>query len=197
MTHIKVCGIKSGEHALAAAGAGADFIGLVFAASRRRISPTLARQIVDSLKDNGAAAETVGVFVNLPAGEVDRIAGSCGLDWVQLSGDETWEYCRGLSRPVIKAVRLNSGEPLEKAVENLSFGEQMLKGKRHLFLLDTDIRLGPGGRNRAGFPGHGRRGTDAPERRRGRADRPALGRGRLQRRRDRGGQGYEKDREIH
>jgi phosphoribosylanthranilate isomerase len=149
MTHIKVCGIKNEEHALAAAGAGAHFVGLVFATSRRRISPNLARQIVEALKENGAAVETVGVFVNLPAGEVDRIAETCGLDWVQLSGDETWEYCRGLSRPVIKAVRLSNAEPHEKAIENLAFGDQLLKGKKHLFLLDTDVPDSYGGTGKA------------------------------------------------
>ncbi len=131
MTIIKICGIKNEEHALAAAEAGADFIGLVFAPSHRQISPAGAEKIVAALKNDKANVAVVGVFVNIPVGAVSRIADTCGLDWVQLSGDETWEYCRDLSRPVIKVVRP------EQSGENLAYGAQMLRGQKHIFMLDT------------------------------------------------------------
>jgi phosphoribosylanthranilate isomerase len=131
MTYIKVCGIKNEGDALAAAEAGADFIGLVFARSHRQVSPNGARQIVAALKSRQATAAVVGIFVNTPVGTVSRIADTCQLDWIQLSGDEPWEYCRGLSRPVIKVVRP------EQAAETLAYGDQVLKGKKHIFLLDT------------------------------------------------------------
>jgi phosphoribosylanthranilate isomerase len=137
MTIIKVCGIKSEEHALAAAGAGADFIGLVFAWSHRRVSPAQAQRIVAALKGSHAAAAAVGVFVNAHVGDVLRIADSCRLDWVQLSGDEPWEYCRELARPVIKVVRIASDERPEHYVENLANGDSVLKGQKHIFLLDA------------------------------------------------------------
>jgi phosphoribosylanthranilate isomerase len=137
MTRVKVCGIKNEEHALAAAEAGADFIGLVFARSHRQVSPAHAREIVTALKSHNAAAAVVGIFVNTPVGTVSRIADTCQLDWVQLSGDEPWEYCRGLSRPVIKVVRLNAGDRPESFGETLAYGAQVLKGQRHIFLLDA------------------------------------------------------------
>jgi phosphoribosylanthranilate isomerase len=53
----------------------------------------------------------VGIFVNQPIGDVARAAAEVGLDFVQLSGDESPEYCREVAersgRPVIKAIRLN------------------------------------------------------------------------------------------
>ena len=49
----------------------------------------------------------VGVFVNAPLTEVRDIAKRCHLDFVQLSGDESQEYCAQLGYPVIKAVRIN------------------------------------------------------------------------------------------
>ncbi len=48
----------------------------------------------------------VGVFVNAPLPEVQEIAKRCKLDYVQLHGNESPEYCRLVNYPVIKAVRV-------------------------------------------------------------------------------------------
>jgi phosphoribosylanthranilate isomerase len=106
MTRIKICGIRTVEHALAAAEAGADAIGFVFhAASPRNVEPALVRDIVRTLP---AFVTTVGLFVNRPAAEVRAIRESAELDLVQLSGDETAEYCAELGVPYIKALRVGS-----------------------------------------------------------------------------------------
>ena len=73
MTHIKICGIKEVSHALEVAGAGVDFIGLVFASSPRQVTPAQAEKIVSALKKSKATTETVGVFVNTPASKVKKI----------------------------------------------------------------------------------------------------------------------------
>jgi len=57
MTRIKICGIKEEEHAVAIAGAGVDFIGLMFAESPRQVTPARAGKIVAALKNNKAAIE--------------------------------------------------------------------------------------------------------------------------------------------
>jgi phosphoribosylanthranilate isomerase len=145
MTRIKICGIKDESQALAAAEAGADFIGLVFAPSRRQITPTPAEKIVAALKQHQARAKIVGVFVNASAASVNKIADFCQLDWVQLSGNETWEYCRDITRPVIKTVHVNTGDTAEQISYELSYGTGILEKRKHLFLLDSDAKFSYGG----------------------------------------------------
>lgn len=111
MVRIKVCGIKTEADAIGAASSGADFIGVVFAPSRRQVTAENARSISAALKASGGKARLVGVFVNAAADDVNRVAEECALDLVQLSGDETFEYCALIERPVIKAVRVGKQLP--------------------------------------------------------------------------------------
>ena len=148
MTRIKICGIKNEEQALAVAGGEVDFIGLVFAQSPRQVTPARAEKIVASLKQNKAAAEVVGVFVNARVGTVNRIAERCSLDWVQLSGDEPWEYCRELNHPVIKVIRVSRNKKAEQACRDLAYGTKLLKKQKHIFMLDSSAREKYGGTGR-------------------------------------------------
>lgn len=137
MTRIKICGIKNEEQALAAAKAGADFIGLVFAASPRQVTPATAARIVTALKKYKTTAEVVGVFVNADADTVNRISDTCRLDRVQLNGDELWTYCREIDRPIIKAMRVNRNNPQGKVGKDIEYGMKLLKGQKITIMLDT------------------------------------------------------------
>ena len=99
---IKICGIRSLADAIAARDFGADLIGFVFAASRRQIDVAAAAEICHAVP--GTAK--VGVFVNQPSIDVNAIAEQCQLDYIQLHGDESAEYRRSLTRPLIQAVRV-------------------------------------------------------------------------------------------
>lgn len=114
MTKAKVCGITSPEDALAAADAGANAIGLVFAESSRRVSVEWAREIADTLPEN---VLKVGVFVDSGAEEVLRVAREAGLDVAQLHGDETPEtvtFLRDSGVKVMKALRVRDAASLEE-----------------------------------------------------------------------------------
>lgn len=101
---VKICGISTLEAARVAADEGADLIGFVFAPSTRRIEPSKAKEIVNNLP---TSLKTVGVFVNETKTNIERIAQEVGLDYIQLHGDETAEFARELSLPVIKAININ------------------------------------------------------------------------------------------
>ncbi len=142
MTRIKICGIREEAHALAAAEAGADFIGLVFAPSPRRVTLNQAEEIASAVK-RSHNIQVAGVFVNIPAYVADRIAEFCHLDWVQLSGDESWEYCAVITRPIIKAVRIGE-QPPNKICDDLAAGAKVLKQK-YVYLLDSQVKDKCGG----------------------------------------------------
>jgi phosphoribosylanthranilate isomerase len=99
---MKFCGITRVEDAWAAADLGAAAIGFVFApASPRAITPEAARAIAVTLPP---FLQRVGVFVDLPAADVRRIAGHVGLDAVQLHGRETPADAAAAWPRVIKAL---------------------------------------------------------------------------------------------
>ena len=144
MTRVKICGIREEAHALAAIEAGADFIGFIFTPTRRQVSPAKARDIVDAVKKSSSVIEPIGVFVDTPASEVNRIADFCGLDWVQLSGNESWEYCRQIARPIIKAIRI--GQQLREEINaELTVGLKTVSAQRVIILLDSQVEGKYGG----------------------------------------------------
>lgn len=145
MTRVKICGIKEKVHALAAAEAGADFIGLVFAPSPRQVTLTQAQEIARVIKGHSNTIEVVGVFVNMPAPVVNRTTHSCNLDWVQLSGDESWAYCQQINQPLIKAVRIRQEERPEEICDYLAAGAGILSSQRYIYLLDSQVEGKYGG----------------------------------------------------
>ncbi|NCS65712.1 MAG: phosphoribosylanthranilate isomerase [Hydrogenophilales bacterium CG03_land_8_20_14_0_80_62_28] len=103
-TRIKICGITRIEDGLAAAGAGADAIGLVFAeSSPRRVDIDLAVRIAHTLPPFVAV---VALFVNPTSAEVNEVIRHLGPDLLQFHGEETPAFCQSFGRPFLKAARV-------------------------------------------------------------------------------------------
>jgi phosphoribosylanthranilate isomerase len=139
VTGIKICGLSEIESAIAAGKAGADFLGLVFASSRRQVSPEKALPIVEAVDNLKPCPEIVGVFVNSPAKEINRIADYCRLDRVQLSGDESWQYCREIERPVIKVIHITAATEVDQVLNEIETGYRSGLKYDPVCLLDTGV----------------------------------------------------------
>lgn len=111
MVKVKICGITNLEDALTAVQAGADALGFVFcSASPRNVTPELAAEIIRQLPP---FVQTVGLFVNESLATVNETADRCGLDIVQLHGEELPDFCAAVKRRTIKAFRVKDANSLE------------------------------------------------------------------------------------
>jgi phosphoribosylanthranilate isomerase len=111
MIRVKICGITNAEDALHAAACGADALGLVFyGKSPRCLTPEVARQIIAELPPFVTA---VGLFVNETPERIRQVAGFCGLDIIQLHGDEGPADCDYAPRRVVKALRVKEAASLD------------------------------------------------------------------------------------
>ena len=113
MKLVKVCGITNAQDAHAAAEAGADAVGFVFAPSPRQVSVEKAREISAALPSD---VLKVGVFVNAAPEEVVRTSYEVGLNYAQLHGDEGPEAVAAVRDggvSVIKALRVRSAGSLD------------------------------------------------------------------------------------
>jgi len=145
LTKVKICGLTEIEHALAAGKAGADFLGLVFAPSRRQVFPEKALLLVEAVHSLRPRPAVVGLFVNTVAQEVNRIADCCRLDWVQLSGDENWHYCQKIKYPVIKVIHVSTGTKVEQILTEIEMGYQLRLKYDLICLLDSKVSGAYGG----------------------------------------------------
>ena len=110
MPEIKICGITNLDDARAACDAGADYLGFVlFNKSPRAISPDALCRIREKLDKN---TKYVGIFVNKPPLAVAKIAAECGLDIVQLCGEEQYDSFRLLPLPIWRVIRIQNEQAM-------------------------------------------------------------------------------------
>lgn len=113
---VKICGITNYDDAAAAFEMGADLLGFNFyPPSPRYLTGEDAAAIINRLP---AIIDTVGVFVNSSFEEIRRIMDACSLNWVQLHGDESPEFCMSLNSvdvKTMKALRVKDETDIKKA----------------------------------------------------------------------------------
>lgn len=107
MTKIKLCGLQSEDHIRWANEAGCDYVGFVFAKSRRQVSFSQAARIRKHLE---SSIIPVGVFVDSPIEEILSLVENNIISMIQLHGSEDEVYIKSLRSycdvPIVKAVRV-------------------------------------------------------------------------------------------
>ena len=145
MTTIKICGIQRAEDAVAAAVAGADFVGLIFVPKRRRrLTEGQTAQIVEELTEHPGGTlqrtpQVVGLFADQPIDEVNRHIESCPLERVQLCGSESLNYCEQVQAPVIKVIHVPEGGAQDGDLDRLAESIQKYRDAGHLVTLDRQV----------------------------------------------------------
>jgi phosphoribosylanthranilate isomerase len=137
-TRIKVCGLTRAGDVAVAVAAGADAIGVVFAASPRQVG---IEQAAAALAAAPPPVARIGVFVDADPDFVMRAVRSCALSAVQFSGSEPPEVCSASPVPVVKTLRVG---------ENFDWtAAEAYRGHVSALLLDTHVCGMAGGSGRA------------------------------------------------
>lgn len=126
MSRIKICGLKRAEDIAAVNRYLPDYIGFVFAPSRRQVTEQEARALKKML---APSVKAVGVFVDQDRNQILKLADEGVVDLIQLHGQESEEDVRYLKSrsplPVIKAVSVSTGDEIgrwnESAADFLLF----------------------------------------------------------------------------
>lgn len=159
MTKIKICGLTGVDDIRFVNEAGPDYVGFVFAKSKRRVSLEEAAFLKSLLAKE---IKAVGVFVNESLDFIKKVCRGNIIDLIQLHGDEDEKYMSDLraasSRPVIKAVRIKNKEDVVAAQADYSlfdtydqdqyggtgrrFDWELVKGFKKPFFLAGGLNLG-------------------------------------------------------
>ena len=138
-TRIKICGVKDGQIARAAAEAGADAIGMMFyEKSKRHITLGQAQSIVSAVPP---MVNKIGVVVNPTNEHVELLLENLALDYLQFHGDESPEFCASFGLPYIKAIRVADGCNVNRIEEQFNTASAIL--------LDTFVSNEYGGTGKA------------------------------------------------
>ena len=106
MTKVKICGLSNIEAVETAVSAGADYIGFVFAPSKRQVT---VEQAIELVKFIPSHIQTVGVFVSPSKAELLEAVDKVGLDFVQVHGQVVDKLFENLPCGSIQAVQVDEG----------------------------------------------------------------------------------------
>ena len=125
---VKMCGISKVETIPAVVEAKPDYMGLVFAPSKRQVTVEQAKTLVEALhkqckeQNDTVSIKTVGVFVNETLDNLVTIANEANLDVVQLHGDEDEAFIQSLKErtnvEVWKAIQIRSAADAEAWIDS-------------------------------------------------------------------------------
>ena len=131
---IKICGICQPDQGQAIAALGIKTLGFICVpSSPRYVTVNQVRQILEKLP---LGVETVGVFADASLETIEQVVLETGFTGIQLHGNESPEFCRAVkqalpNREIIKALRIQSAESLQKAIAYYSVIDTLLLDAYH------------------------------------------------------------------
>ena len=128
MIPVKICGITSLKDAILAINYGTSAIGMIFYKDSPRYIPP--QKVGEWISKISRQVKKVGVFVNESSETIKSVADELTLDYIQLHGDESPEFCENIKTPIIKVFRVDS-----------NFSPEVLNSYPvHAFLFDTYVK---------------------------------------------------------
>ncbi|MBQ3165658.1 MAG: phosphoribosylanthranilate isomerase [Lachnospiraceae bacterium] len=119
MTKVKICGLKTLEEISLVNKYLPEYVGFVFAPSKRQVNDAQAKKMKEQLDPR---IQTVGVFVNEPQQYIVSLCKQGILDVVQLHGEEDNQYIKELRKkckvPIIKAIRVQNAGQVKAEVQS-------------------------------------------------------------------------------
>ena len=106
MTKVKICGLSNIEAVETAVSAGADYIGFVFAPSKRQVTLEQAAELAKFIPSH---IQKVGVFVSPSRADLLEAIEKVGLDLVQVHGQVVDKLFENLPCGSIQAVQVDEG----------------------------------------------------------------------------------------
>ncbi len=113
---VKICGLRTLEHAHTASEVGADLIGFVFAPSKRQVTADIVRPIVEGLS---GTAIPVGLFVDEPVAEIDETARRAGIELLQVHWRQDERDLLALDHPYLLVRRTEPGATYDAVAADL------------------------------------------------------------------------------
>jgi phosphoribosylanthranilate isomerase len=113
---LKICGITTKREIEFLNRMAVDYIGFVFAKSKRRVTVDQVKKLRECLR---ADIQVVGVFVNESPEKINEIADACSLDIVQLHGQETADEMKQIKATIWNAVGVKTKKDIRLAEKSL------------------------------------------------------------------------------
>ena len=130
MTKVKICGLSTKEAVKTAVSAGADYIGFVFAPSKRQVT---VEQAIELAKFIPSHIQKVGVFVSPSRVELLEAVDKVGLDFVQVHGQVVDKLFENLPCGSIQAVQVDEGGHVPNSQANYLLFDAPVAGSGQTF----------------------------------------------------------------
>ena len=130
MTKVKICGLSTKEAVETAVSAGADYIGFVFAPSKRQVT---VEQAIELAKFIPSHIQKVGVFVSPSRADLLEAIEKVGLDLVQVHGQVVDKLFENLPCGSIQAVQIGEGEHVPNSQADYLLFDAPVAGSGQIF----------------------------------------------------------------